>query len=131
MQYELYEQIFDNDNKILFYKLESNNLRAISIYMEQNKLDNKSKYIILNNKPSTPINYLQLGFIHPPTESEHYDVIFECKLAKEYYYQIKEDDFDECYLNYEITKRLSDNIFNIAKLQTDIYFEKYNHNNKL
>lgn len=131
MQYELYEQIFDNDNKILFYKLETNNLKAISVYMEQNALDSNSKYIIINNKPSNPIDYSKLGFIRPPTESEHYDIVFECKLAKEYYYQLKEDDFDDCYLNCEITKRLSNNIFNTAKLQTDIYFEKYNHNDKL
>jgi hypothetical protein len=126
MQYELYEQILDNENKLLFYKLETNNLNAILLYMEQNVLDYKSKYIIVNNNPSYPINYLQLGFINPPTKSEHYNIIFECKLAKEYYRQIKESDFDDCYLNYEISKKLSNNIFNIAKMQTEIYFEKYN-----
>lgn len=130
MQYELYEQILDNKKKILFYRLETNNLKAISIYMEQNELDSNSKYIIINNHPSNPINYLQLGFIYPPTKSEHYDIVFECKLAKEYYRQLKEDDFDDCYLNCEISKRLSNNIFNIAKLQTDIYFEKYNSKTK-
>ena len=124
MQYELYEQVFDNENKILFYKLESENLTAILVYMEQNILDNNSRYIIINNQPSHPINYLQLGFNQQPTRNEHYNIIFECKLAKEYYHQIKEDNFDDSFLNYETSKKLSSNIFNIAKFQTDMYFER-------
>ena len=124
MQYELYEQVFDNENKILFYKLESENLTAILVYMEQNILDNNSRYIIVNNHPTYPINYLQLGFNQQPTKNEHYDLIFECKLAKEYYHQIKDDDFDDSFLNYETSKKLSSNIFNIARLQTNMYFER-------
>lgn len=126
MKYELYEQIRCNENIIILFCFESNNMFAISSYMENSPIDSNSKYIILNNVPTSTMNYLQLGFDFPPTEKELYDIIFDCKLAKEQHHQIKESDFDECYLNSELTTKISNSIFSVAKLQTEIYFEKYN-----
>ena len=130
MKYELYEQIQHNRNKVTFYKFETDNLISLSSYMENHPLANHSKYIVIKNDAPKPLNYTLLGFTNKPTEKEHYDIILECKLAKEYCRQIKEIDFDDNYLNYETTEKLSTNIFSIAKLYTDFYFEKYNHNNK-
>ena len=39
---------------------------------------------------------------------------------------MKEDDYDDCYLNYEILKLLCDSILATAEFQTAVYFEKYN-----
>ncbi len=130
MQYELYEQIFDAENIILFYKFETDNLVSISTYIENFPLDSNSKYIILNNKPTKPLNYLQLGLTALPDEKELYNIILECKIAKEYHNQIKEGEFDDHFLKHNIAKQISNNIFNIAKLHTDIYFEKYHSKNK-
>ncbi len=125
MQYELYKQVTCNKNRIILFCIESNNMFSISSYMESFPVDSNSKYIILNNHPTSQINYLQLGFDSPPTEKELYDIIFDCKLAKEQHRQIKESYFDECYLNNELTMKISNSIFSVAKLQTEIYFEKH------
>ena len=125
MQYELYEQLTNNGQRIVSFCIESNNILAISSYMDKFVLDNKSKYIVVNNTPTKPINYLQLGFDHPPTEKEHYDIILECKLAKERFRRITENDFDEYYLYNDLSMRFADNIYSVAKLQTDVYFAKY------
>lgn len=99
-------------------------------YIENFPLDSSENYLILDNDSPNPVNYKQLNFSSPPTESEHYKKIYECKLAKEYYRQIKEDYYDDCYLNYEIAKLLSNSIFATTEFQTAVYFEKYNAKNK-
>ena len=126
MQYELYEQVLCNEHRVIFFLFESNNLLAVSSYIESFPTDNNSKYIIVNNSPTNPLDYLKIGFENLPTEENLYDIIFDCKLAKEQHHQIKESDFDECYLNSELTTKISNSIFSVAKLQTEIYFEKYN-----
>ncbi len=125
MQYELYEQIICNKNSVILFRFESNNMFSVSSYIDNFPVDSNSKYIILNNSPTSPINFLQLGFDNPPTEKELYDIIFDCKLAKEQHRQIKESYFDECYLNNELTMKISNSIFSVAKLQTELYFEKH------
>ena len=81
MQYELYEQIICKEHNIILFAFESNNLLSIYSYIENFPLDYNSKYIIVNNLPTHPIDYSQLGFESLPTEEELYDVIFDCKLA--------------------------------------------------
>lgn len=126
MQYELYEQIICDEHSTILFRFESNNILTISSYIESFPTDNISKYIIVNNSPANPINYSQLGFKNLPTEEEFYDIIFECKLSKERHYRIKESDFDECCLNNGLIVKISNDIFTFAKLQTEIYFERYN-----
>ena len=100
MKYELYEEINYNKNKAIFYKFETDNLLPISAYIENYPLSNNSKYIILNNSPSIPLNYSLLGFTEMPSETEHYNIIFDCKSAKEYYHYIKNDTVDSYHLNH-------------------------------
>ena len=126
MRYELYKQINHNSDSIIFYITESNRLSFLLSYIENAPLDSTENYMIIDNDSPNPVNYRQLKLSSPPVENEHYQIIYECKLAKEYYRQIKEDDYDDCYLNYEITNLLSNSIFATAKFQTAVYFEKYN-----
>lgn len=126
MRYELYKQINHNSDSIIFYITESNRLSFLLSYIENAPLDSTENYMIIDNDSPNPVNYRQLNLSSPPAENEHYQIIYECKLAKEYYRQIKEDDYDDCYLNYEITNLLSNSIFATAKFQTAVYFEKYN-----
>ena len=125
MRYELYKQSHWKDNSIIFYVIESNRLEPLLAYIENFPLDNTEKYLILDNDSPYPINYRQLQLSSPPTENEHYQIIYECKLAREHYRQIKDEDYDDCYLNYEVTKLLSNSILATAEFQTAVYFEKY------
>lgn len=124
MRYELYKQISYKHDTIFFYILESNRFSTLLTYIENLTSDKNVKYIIIDNDTPNPVNYMQLGFDAPPSENEHYAIIYECKLAKEYYRQIKEEYYD-CYRNYEITQLLSNSILATAEFQTAVYFEKY------
>lgn len=126
MRYELYKQINHNDDSIIFYITESNRLSILLNYIENVTLDSAENYMIIDNDSPNPVNHRQLNLSYPPSESEHYRIIYECKLAKEYYRQIKENDYDDCYLNYEIASLLSNSIIATAKFQTEVYFKKYN-----
>lgn len=126
MRYELYKQIKIKDDSIIFYIIENNQLQILLKYIEYFPLDKGENYLIVDNDSPNPINYQQLKLSSPPTESEHYQIIYNCKLAKEYYRQIKEDEYDDCYLNYEIANLISDSILAAAEFQTAVYFEKYN-----
>lgn len=114
MQYELYTQLRNHKNRVIFFILESNNLKSILTYTKKYPLNDNLKYIIVNN---CAFNFSQLGFTEPPTHIEYYNIIFECKLAKEYYRQIMNNSF-------------TTDIYNSAKLHTDIYFENLYYNNK-
>lgn len=126
MRYELYKQINHNTGSIIFYITESNRLSVLLNYIENVPLDSVENYMIIDNDSPNPVNYRQLNLSSPPIENEHYQIIYECKLAKEYYRQIKENDYDDCYLNFEIASLLSNSIIATAKFQTEVYFEKYN-----
>ena len=126
MRYELYKQIKYNSDSIIFYITESDRLNFLLSYIENVPLDTSENYMVVDNDSPNPVNYRQLNLSSPPDENEHYQIIHECKLAKEYYRQIKEDDYDDCYLNYEIANLLSNSIFETAEFQTAVYFEKYN-----
>lgn len=130
MRYELYKQIRWKEDSIIFYVTESNQLKILLNYKESLASGYGENYIIVNNDSPYPVNYRQLNLSSPPTENEHYKIIYECKLAKEYYRQIKEDYYDDCYLNYKITKLLSNSIFATTEFQTAVYFEKYNEKGK-
>lgn len=126
MRYELYKKATWKNDSIVFYVMESNRLEILLTYMENFPSDSKEHYLIVDNDSPYPVNYLQLKLTSPPTENEHYQIIYECKLAKEYYRQIKKDNYDDFYLNYEIANLLSNSIFATAEFQTAVYFEKYN-----
>ena len=126
MRYELYKQISWEDDSIIFYVVECHNLKTLLTYIENYPLNSNENYLIIDNDSPNPINYKQLNLSSPPTENEHYKIIYECKLAKEHFRQMKEDDYDDCYLNYEILKLLCDSILATAEFQTAVYFEKYN-----
>lgn len=130
MQYELYKQITYNNDSIVLFIIENNNLQSIMTYIENFPLNDTENYLIIDNNSANPINYRQLGFSSPPTKREHYKTIYECKLAKEYYHQIKEDLCENCYIGYEFTRTLSNNILAMAELQTSLYFKKYNAKSK-
>ena len=124
MRYELYKQISWEDDSIIFYVVECHNLKTLLTYIENYPLNSNENYLIIDNDSPNPINYKQLNLSSPPTENEHYKIIYECKLAKEHFRQMKEDDYDDCYLNYEILKLLCDCILATAEFQTAVYFEK-------
>ncbi len=126
MRYELYKQINHSSDSIVFYIIESSQLSCLLNYIENISLNSAENYIIVDNDSPNPVNYRQLNLSSPPIETEHYKIIYECKLAKESYRQIKEDDYDDCYLNFEIAKLLSNSVIATAKFQTAVYFEKYN-----
>lgn len=126
MQYELYKRITVREQDIILFIIESNSLPSVISYIEIFPLDCNSKYIILNNSPTHAIDYSQLGFEDVPTEENLYEIIFDCKLAKEQHLEIKKIDFDKHYLKNEILTEISYNIFYVAKLQTEIYFDNYN-----
>lgn len=130
MRYELYKQISWEDDSIIFYINECHYLKTLLTYIESFPLNSNENYLIIDNDSPNPINYKQLNLSSPPTENEHYKIIYECKLAKEHFRQMKEDDYDDCYLNYEISKLLCDSILATAELQTAVYFEKYNAKSK-
>lgn len=127
MRYELYEKIIDKEHDVYFYIVESNSLEIILTYMENFPQDRYSKYVIIDNNTPYPVNYFQLGLNQPPSPKQHYNIIYECKLAIEYYNRIKvEEYYDDNFLNYEEINTISNTILEVTNFNTERYFDTYN-----
>ena len=125
MRYELYTKVTANDQYAYLYVTASDFFETILIYLEDFPVEKHSKYIIIDNDTPNPVNYYQLGLENPPSLEEHQQIVYECKIAKEYRKRIKFEEFDDCYDENEPAFPF-ENIFASAKYQTERYFEKYN-----
>ena len=126
MRYELYTKISTNGQSSYFYVISSDSFKYIINYIEVFKLTKNSKYIIIDNDAPYPINYNQLGLTGTPSEEEHYKIIYECKIAKEYHSYLTFDFYKDNSINeIDCTLPFEDIVIS-AKCQTDRYFENYN-----
>lgn len=125
MRYELYTKVNAYDQYAYLYNISSNNMSIIINFMKLYPLSKYSKYIIIDNNTPNPVNHYQLGLENPPSLEEHYQIIYECKLAKGYYNHIKFKEFGDVPYE-EDTEIPFEAIFDSAKYQTEMYFEDYN-----
>ena len=88
MRYELYTRTLEHKNYEYYYRFSSDDINSIFLFMENNPLPKKSKYIIIDNNTPNPINHFQLGLQEPPTAEKHYQIIYECKISKVCYEHI-------------------------------------------
>ena len=121
MQYELYTKVTDNDKYAYLYNLSSDNIKIIHNFIKFRPPTQYAQYIIIDNNATSPINHCYLGLEKPHSFDEHYQIVYECKLAKEYFncivYNVHcKNDFDIPF----------DKIYKTAKYETELYFEKYN-----
>lgn len=127
MRYELYQKFLeDNSSYPYLYVTSSDYWGIILNYLEDFPVCKYSKYVIIDNETPNPVNYFQLGLESLPSTEEHYNIIHECKIAKEYYNHIKFDENNEIVFNKGDFKSISEAIFKSAKYQTELYFKAYN-----
>lgn len=125
MRYELYTKVTAYNEYAYVYNISSNDVKIVFNFMELYPLSKHSKYIIIDNFTQNPVNYYHLGLESPPSSKEHYKIIYECKLAKEYYNHIKLKIYCDD-LNYEEDDEIPfEAILKSAKNQAEQYFKDY------
>ena len=95
MRYELYCYNKDKSSNVFVFLYECEDILLLFEYIETYNLDNKSKFIIIDNEP-TAFNLSNLGFDYIPTKEELKQRIEELKF---YYYSKDCNISDEFMLN--------------------------------
>ena len=81
--------------------------KDVCYHTKDNPLFPAEQFIILDNQTPYPLNYTELGFNTPPSETDCYSLVYNCKTVKYKTLSVPEKNFVQFY-NFAMELALSE-----------------------